>query len=84
MTLICVIMNAQSPAQWTDSIALYNYYFENFSLYNVAQNETRLENGEMDMGMLNTNSSFVKIDPAGKYCSAKECRIQRSYAGSKL
>lgn len=57
MTLICVIMNAQSPAQWTDSIALYNYYFENFSLYNVAQNETRLENGEMDTGMLNTNSS---------------------------
>ena len=37
-----MIMNAQSPAQWTDSIALYNYYFENFSLYNVAQNETCL------------------------------------------
>ena len=78
MTLICVIMNAQSPAQWTDSIALYNYYFENFSLYNVAQNETRLENGEMDMGMLNTNSSFVKIDPAGNIVLPKSAEFSEA------
>ena len=78
MTLICVIMNAQSPAQWTDGIALYNYYFENFSLYNVAQNETRLENGEMDMGMLNTNSSFVKIDPAGNIVLPKSAEFSEA------
>lgn len=62
MTLICVIMNTISPAQWTDSIALYNYYFDNFGLYNVADNETRLDNGTVDTGSLNTNSAFVKLD----------------------
>lgn len=62
MTLICVIMNTQSPAQWKDSIALYNYYLDNFTLYNVSKNETRITNGQLDVGEFNMNPAFVKLD----------------------
>lgn len=63
MTLICVIMNTHAPAQWNDTIALYEYYLNNFAIYNVADNETRLDSGEMEVGRLNTNESYVKLDP---------------------
>lgn len=62
MTLICVIMNTQSPAQWKDSIALYNYYLDNFTLCNVSKNETRITNGQLDVGEFNMNPAFVKLD----------------------
>ncbi len=40
MTLICVVMSVDSPGQYTDTIALFDYGFNNFSLANVAENET--------------------------------------------
>ena len=52
MTLICVVMDVKSPGQWNDTRALFDYCFDNFQLLNVADNETRLENGEMNTGVL--------------------------------
>lgn len=40
MTLICVVMNTDNVSEWTDSIALFDYGFDNFHLVNVAENET--------------------------------------------
>ncbi len=40
MTLICVVMNVDSPGQYTDTVALFDYGFNNFSRVNVAENET--------------------------------------------
>lgn len=78
MTLICVIMNTQSPAQWTDSIALYNYYLDNFTLYNVSQNETRITNGQLDVGELNTNPAFVKLDQEAAIVLPKTAEFQEA------
>lgn len=39
MTLICVVMNVDSPGQYTDTVALFDYGFNNFSRVNVAENE---------------------------------------------
>lgn len=39
MTLICVVMNVDSPGQYTDTVALFDYGFNNFSKINVAENE---------------------------------------------
>lgn len=61
MTLVCVIMNTQSPAQWTDSIALYNYYLDQFTIYPVSEYETRLEEGTVDTSFLGEKSSYAKI-----------------------
>lgn len=63
MTLICVVMFVESPAQWTDSIDLFDYCFSNFGMYNVAENEAALDQDPVSAGLLNTNGAFVTIDP---------------------
>lgn len=41
MRLICVVMRDESPMQYEDTIALFNYGFSNFDRINVAQSETK-------------------------------------------
>lgn len=41
MKLICVILREESPNQFTDTIALFDYGFNNFSKINVQNNETK-------------------------------------------
>ncbi len=41
MRLICVVMRDESPMQYEDTIALFNYGFSNFDRVNVAQAETK-------------------------------------------
>lgn len=41
MKLICVILKEESPAQYTDTIDLFNYGFSNFQKINVSQAETK-------------------------------------------
>nr|MBQ8252097.1 D-alanyl-D-alanine carboxypeptidase [Lachnospiraceae bacterium] len=41
MTLICVVMSVDSPGQYTDTIALFDYGFHNFSKVNVSEKEKK-------------------------------------------
>ncbi len=41
MKLICVILKEESPAQFSDTVDLFNYGFSNFQKINVSQAETR-------------------------------------------
>lgn len=41
MKLICVILKEESPAQYSDTIDLFNYGFSNFQKINVSQMETK-------------------------------------------
>lgn len=41
MRLICVILKEEAPAQYTDTIDLFNYGFSNFQKINVSQMEQR-------------------------------------------
>lgn len=41
ITLICVVMQSDSLNIYEDSTALLNYGFENFSKFNIAENETK-------------------------------------------
>ena len=41
LKLICVVMKDESPLQYEDTIALFNYGFSNFKKCNVAEFETR-------------------------------------------
>ena len=41
MKLICVVMRDESPYQYEDTIALFNYGFNNFDKVNVSQAETK-------------------------------------------
>ena len=63
MALVCVVMNTDNVSEWTDSIALFNYGFDNFHLVNVAENET----GYAVQESVNANSisgaePFVELD----------------------
>ena len=40
MTLICVVMDTQSPNQFIDTVNLFDYAFDNFQVLNVAENDT--------------------------------------------
>lgn len=41
MRLVCVVMKDESPHQFTDTADLFDYGFESFKKYNVADNEKR-------------------------------------------
>lgn len=41
MRLICVVLRDESPLQYEDTIALFNYGFSNFDKINVSQTETK-------------------------------------------
>lgn len=63
MTLVCVVMYVNSPYQWEDSIKLYDYCFDNFQVFNIAENEDRLKEDEStDYGLLNYNDSFLTFN----------------------
>ncbi len=41
MKLICVVFKEESPNQFTDTVELFNYGFQNFQILNVAENEQK-------------------------------------------
>lgn len=63
MTLVCVVMNTNSPNQFKDTITLMDYCFDKFQTYNISENETNLSNiSENAYGVLNHNAPFVTLD----------------------
>lgn len=63
MTLICVVMNTQSPNQFIDTINLFDYAFDNFQVLNVSENDTDYSaEATVDNGNLNNIAPFVELD----------------------
>lgn len=63
MSLVCVVMHTESPNQWLDSTNLFDYAFDNFQLFNIADNENGYDTSEaIEVGALNNNKAFVDID----------------------
>lgn len=50
MKLICVVFKDEAPHQYEDTLALFEYGFNNFTKYNIADNETKYN--------INSNDSF--------------------------
>lgn len=62
MKLICVVMKDESPNQFTDTIDLLNYGFNNFEVVNVAENETKFNIDNADFFQTN-NDIFGSSKP---------------------
>lgn len=63
MTLVCVVMNTQSPNQYLDTRSLLDYGFDNFQLVNIGDNETKYQDAEtVETGALSNSKAFVDID----------------------
>lgn len=43
MKLICVVFKEESPAQFTDTVELFDYGFNNFKVMNIAENENKYQ-----------------------------------------
>lgn len=68
MKLICVVMKEDSPSQFTDTIALFDYGFQNFNMVNVAQSETRYTVTNSDFfensgSVFGESENIMTIDP---------------------
>lgn len=65
MTLICVVMNEKTPNHYLDTTNLLNYCFENFQLWNVAENETNYTSDVMENKIFANEESFLSLDKEG-------------------
>lgn len=68
MKLICVIMMEEAPAQYTDTIDLFNYGFNNFQLITVADKDTTYNISSLDAfssegNLFGNSKAFIEIDP---------------------
>ncbi|MCH5260776.1 MAG: D-alanyl-D-alanine carboxypeptidase [Lachnospiraceae bacterium] len=43
MKLICVVFKEESPAQFTDTVELFDYGFNNFQVMNISENEDKYQ-----------------------------------------
>lgn len=63
MTLVCVIMHTGSPNQYLDTTKLFDYCFDSYQVWNIADYETCIADETLDnVGLLNTNPAFVTLD----------------------
>lgn len=65
MTLICVVMNEKTPNHYVDTTNLLNYCFENFQLWNVAENETNYTSDVMENKIFANEEAFLALDKEG-------------------
>lgn len=68
MKLICVVMKEDSPKQFTDTVALFDYGFNNFKKYKVADYETNYTVNHTDFfkssnHIFGDNETIMSIDP---------------------
>lgn len=68
MKLICVVMKEESPEQFTDTISLFDYGFNNFQMVNVSENETQYTVNSSDFfdtdnDIFGSSDPIISIDP---------------------
>ncbi|MBR3637770.1 MAG: D-alanyl-D-alanine carboxypeptidase [Lachnospiraceae bacterium] len=68
LELICVIMKEESPYQFEDTVALFDYGFENFKKVNIADHSDEsnmLSTGFFTVGqdVFGSNESILMVDP---------------------
>ncbi|MCH5280400.1 MAG: D-alanyl-D-alanine carboxypeptidase [Lachnospiraceae bacterium] len=62
MKLVCVIMKEESPNQFLDTIALFDYGFNNFQKINISENETNYTINDADL-FQTENDILFSSDP---------------------
>ena len=60
LTLVSVIMKSDATGQYTDTISLFEYCFQNFQSVSIA--DTDVEESEKDKGIMDNHEAFVKMD----------------------
>lgn len=62
ITLVCVVMRCGVNHYYQDTEALFEYCFQNFVNYNIAEHETMIVKEEQSKGFMNDFGSYVSLD----------------------
>lgn len=62
LTLVCVVMNTTSPNQYLDTTTLFEYCFQNFQNFSLAENEVSGAVNNKNRGIMNNYDSYVEFD----------------------
>lgn len=67
MKMICVVLKEESPNQFTDTVELFNYGFQNFQVLNISENEEKfnIENSnffQADNDIFGNSKPLLSID----------------------
>ena len=88
MTLICVVMKAETPNHYTDTRKLLDYCFDNFQLYKISENEKTYSDDHIGNYMtFDGNNPIFSLDDEGvivlpKSAAFEEASPQISYDGA--
>lgn len=79
--LICVVMKQETPYQYEDTLALFNYGFNNFEKVKVADYEQKYviqsENFfKTDYDVFGNSSSFLSLDNTSEIILPKNCTFE--------
>lgn len=71
LELVCVVMKVESPNQYKDTAALFDWGFDNFQILNIADNEKKynIENDsfyDTDTSIFGNTKSIVEINKNGE------------------
>ena len=67
MKLICVVFKEESPAQFTDTVELFDYGFQNFQVLNISKNEEKFNIDNVnffqaDNDIFGSSKSILSVD----------------------
>lgn len=67
MKLVCVVLKEDSPSQFTDTITLFDYGFNQFSLMNASENDTKYvidtsDFFQSDLDVFGSSKQFISLD----------------------
>ena len=65
MALICVVMHETGPNHYLDTRTLFDYCFENFRLWNIAENEKSYSQDVIENKIFEGEDSFVGLSKDG-------------------
>ncbi len=83
MRLVCVVLKEESPAQFTDTVTLFDYGFNNFQLVDVADSDTRYMPSdslffESEHDVFGKSGTILSIDDSSAIILPKTARIADS------
>ena len=67
MKLICVVLKEESPTQFTDTVELFDYGFQNFQILNISENEDKFNIDNInffnaDNDIFGSSKSLLSVD----------------------
>ncbi len=75
MTLVCVVMKDTTAEQYNDTRSLFDYCFDNFAVYNVADFASISQDDANYTGSLSETGDLIKIDKEGKIILPKTASV---------